>query len=142
MWLTFLAALSSTAPRRVMRRPLALLASVACLSGYLFGFAHMLVVEHVRCLEHGELSHGGPAQAGDEPAEAGARLLGGGPEHADDDHCPAAGLGPVRPQAARACTLVPWSAPDQLSAFDSQLPHPGVAVLRWAPKTSPPAFVA
>ena len=141
MRLVFLSGGSSEASRRAVRRRLALLASVVCLWGYLFGFAHMAVVQHVSCPEHGELVHagGGRATPAQPVALGGSQIFGVGEEHPTDDHCLAAGLSSEKVRGTLIAALAPHPPTDGQPALGTGLPARGMPVLRWAPKTSPPA---
>jgi len=123
-------------------------ALVALLALFLQGSSggHMLLAEHHRCAEHGELVHGGGPQqhaVAETARAASVELLGGMPASDSDeahDHCSAfanrrdarlAGLGTMAPAhrfeesqdtAVREATVVA-----------------GAPRFRVAPKTSPPA---
>ncbi|MGB3050266.1 MAG: hypothetical protein WBB42_04675 [Polyangiales bacterium] len=105
---------------------------------------HMLLVEHSRCAEHGELVHGGAHQheaGADRQAES--LLLQGAPDSGPDEahgHCP--GLSDRRDAlvsigAVRAGIRVP-AAQAELRLLRADI-APSTFRLRLAPKTSPPA---
>lgn len=105
---------------------------------------HMLLVEHSRCAEHGELVHGDSHQheaAADRQAES--LLLQGAPDSGPDEahgHC--SGLGNRRDAlvsigAVRVGIQAP-AAQAELRLLRADI-APRTSRLRLAPKTSPPA---
>jgi hypothetical protein len=122
-----------------------------CLMAQVLGLVHLALVQHATCLEHDALVHAGPVQpASDATADRPAppahprSVERPGPDSAGhaDDHCLAAGfrrldLASLRAQAAVA------GAPPEIPLRHRQrdhLPPPApVALLRLAPKSSPPA---
>lgn len=105
---------------------------------------HMLLVEHTRCAEHGELVHGDPHQHGAGPQQqAESPALHGMPDPSTEeghDHCSVS--------SDRRDALVLIAAPDagiQASkaheplALHSAIIPPITPRFRIAPKNSPPA---
>jgi hypothetical protein len=126
-------------------RALSALGAYLCLGAQLLGLVHVLVVRHATCPTHGEVTHGvaTPASLADVPL---ARTVRGAPSAAlehRDDHCllfvarrrELAGLAPGAEQAA---PLLP--TPTRAGDPGEITPPPALAVLRLAPKTSPPAL--
>ena len=113
---------------------------MACLWGYLFSFAHMAVVQHVSCPEHGELVHAGPggSATGEAAGNAGSYISGQSEEHPADDHCLLAGLTTAKAKTPLAAGVGPQVPGDAHGASGGELLPPGVPVLLWAPKPSPP----
>jgi hypothetical protein len=124
-------------------RAVSALGAYLCLSAQLVGLVHVLLVRHATCPSHGEVTHGVSASASHGESSSALTVHGAGPtiEHRDE-HCllfvarrrdlvaltptPAAALAP--PPAVTAPAVVGASAL-----------LPALAVLRLAPKTSPPA---
>ncbi len=109
--------------------------------GQLAGFAHLVLVPHVTCPEHGELMHAEAAPAAPTLAGGPARAwLNRGARAHGHDHCLAfssrredvlAAAGPAAPEVQAPA---PHSAPPARTPF-----APPLALLRLAPKGSPPA---
>jgi hypothetical protein len=124
-------------------RALTALGAYLCLSAQLIGVIHVLVVRHATCPDHGELTHRVATAAVTPPAQPPADTARGAPpvvEH-QDEHClmlitrrrEMAGL---TPGGAALALLSPAAAVAAISPTPP-FPLPG-AVLRLAPKTSPP----
>jgi hypothetical protein len=124
-------------------RALSALGAYLCLSAQLLGLLHVLLVRHATCPGHGELTHGVPVSASHGEQPLALTVHGAGPtiEHRDE-HCllfvarrrDLAALSPT--SAAALAPPPPVTAPAVVGA--SAL-FPALAVLRLAPKTSPPA---
>jgi hypothetical protein len=120
---------------------------LACLLSHTSTAVHMVLVEHVRCAEHGEWVHADEARAERPPGERSARGVEAlrvesrsGAEDHDHDHCwllserHGASLAP----ASQAVVGTPErSGSLDVSAHDSN--RPARLVYAFAPKTSPPA---
>jgi hypothetical protein len=131
---------------------LALLATFLCLVAQVGGAAHLALVSHVRCFEHDALVHAGTDQA-HEAASAiqnlpAGQMASGVPTDAvahADDHCAVVALrrreeclAPAHDgQLAAPARPSTESAPQ--ACQDEVLVGP-VALLRLAPKASPPAL--
>ena len=127
-------------PRRLA---LGLALAVLFLVGQLSTFTHLLLVPHATCLAHGELIHldGPPAAAApatNEPAFAAAP-----PQSTNhgDEHCVVAASGRERSISPSSTGRLITSPRDGAVA---RLPRtvviaPSLALLRLAPKSSPPA---
>ena len=131
----------------MFRRPsLTLLTAVALLVGHLSSVAHLLLVEHQRCPEHGELIHttrapARPASAGPGHGVQAVAAAGNAVDGHNDDHCLACATenptaGAARASARPLILSVQGKAP---SAFDRLTPS-RTYILRLAPKTSPPSI--
>ena len=106
---------------------------------------HMLLVEHTRCAEHGELVHGDAvhhhaSSAHAETAELGLGDLGGHDADTAHDHC---AVTADRRDAVVALSTAQLFATardaiERRAAVQAQIP-PWQARFRVAPKTSPPA---
>ncbi|MBX7101014.1 MAG: hypothetical protein K1X89_25080 [Myxococcaceae bacterium] len=137
------------APRQalqVSRRFAALMTGVLLVAGQLSSLAHFALVRHARCAEHGELVH---AQ-GEGALTSAAPRASPGPavqaralaeESHGHDHC-------VLGIARRSGALIPvqpaltLTAPHDAGVMTAPVSHPAgpsVALLRLAPKSSPPA---
>jgi hypothetical protein len=124
-------------------RALSALGAYLCLSAQLLGLVHVLLVRHATCPSHGEVTHGVDASAShvDQPLALSVHNAGPTVEHRDE-HCllfvarrrDLAALSPT--SASALAPLPPVTAPAVVGA--SAL-LPTLAVLRLAPKTSPPA---
>ncbi len=145
------------AARNVPRsRALLLLAWLLCAllaPGTAFPALHFTLVSHRVCLEHGELEHVGSSVDGDADAsapdalDAPARTLADQafvPGAAgDDDHgheacgASASGTGVAVPRAERSGTAALHARPPSAPS-DTERAHPGIALLRYAPKLAPP----
>jgi hypothetical protein len=140
-----------TGPRRSRKtkrmtsraRALSALGAYLCLGAQLLGLVHVLVVRHATCPTHGEVTHGLAAEpsSGDQPLADTIRGAPGPALEHRDEHCllaiarrrEMAGLSPI---AHAAVAPLPSTAP----AIAGARPLITVlAVLRLAPKTSPPA---
>jgi hypothetical protein len=119
----------------------AAVAALAAVTGQFFALSHEISVRHVRCAEHGELTH--VATAAGSPAAAPAEDIARTEEAASataHDHCTLAvtlqaSVGPLSRQSAGSSLpppvpfLPPGEAPSRDRAF----------LLASAPKTSPPS---
>jgi hypothetical protein len=122
-----------------MRRGRALLLTGLLLAGQLAALAHVVLVTHVTCPEHGDLVHPRQGQAATRASAAAwyPTSLGAGEEHAD--HCATA----LHQGDRLTATPVPEV---RTSASVRALPCPRdttgetplLALFRLAPKTSPP----
>ncbi len=117
-----------------------------CLMAQLLGLVHLALVQHATCLEHDALVH---AEGGQTPGPAPLSrtvpwLERLGPESAGhaDDHCLAAGFRRLDLANLRADFGVlagPPPVPIHPGWRDRVEPPAPVALLRLAPKSSPPA---
>lgn len=129
-------------------RRLAVMLALLCLLGQLSNLAHLLLVQHTTCPQDGELVHHATVVAADREARSAAgadqvplgSLAQGAPQERAHDHCltstqrRSAGLcPPLHPTGVIAPTTA--SVP---SHADRRASHPGIALLRLAPKSSPP----
>jgi hypothetical protein len=126
-----------------------LLASIACLVlvTQISTFAHLLVVRHVVCPQHGELVHaddeappsdGATLPSGENPRGSAVRT--GRETNEDHVHCPVA---MHRRQTsvvpAGMFTIAPARAAETAAFAFRSIPRPApFALFRLAPKTSPP----
>jgi hypothetical protein len=125
-----------------LRSLAAALAAVA-LVGQLASFAHLALVRHVTCAEHGELIEVGRERAltAAAPHAAGAIVASTATSEAHGhDHCLLApmrrdGLARVAPRALDCAHVDAYGTIGR--AVDRQVPPP-IAVIRLAPKSSPP----
>lgn len=117
-----------------------------CMVAQLLSLAHLVVVEHERCPEHGELIHGDGHEADSLaapvsiPAATRARVLPAHPDEpdAEHDHClSATERRDLRLARVDAPAMMP---PAQSDAHPHRATTPAVtrALYRSAPKTSPP----
>jgi hypothetical protein len=129
------------------RRAMALGLAVLCVTVHLSSFAHLLVVRHVTCLEHGEIIHGVEAQAKTPTrrrAEIGHSSLEV-PVTASAAHrheqCLVWAHRRERANLERASFSLPVETPPRIALdFDSVDPRPSsAAIFLLAPKNSPPA---
>lgn len=117
-----------------------------CLAAHLAGLLHVVLVRHATCPSHGEMVHGdviavSAAPAGDDSRRSVSDHPVKGPEE-PDDHClylatrrqDLAALSPGSTSAILPASAVAPSAPAPAHAFVDPS-----ALLRLAPKTSPPA---
>lgn len=129
-----------------MRHCLAVVAGV-CLVTQLSALMHFLLVEHARCAEHGEWTHGHAQHAERETDSHGGRLApssqlcvpAGSSEEHDHDHCLVASE--KREAIATTPTLLSGTSAGEDSAAVADVSHELVLVARvyaFAPKTSPP----
>jgi hypothetical protein len=106
----------------------------------LMGFAHQAVERHRVCADHGELVHG-ETDAPDGDHGSGAADPDPTPDHDADDHCR---LGAFSAAPALLALVAPALAPPPVPAtpstpaLASRTTSDGRALLRAAPKTSPP----
>lgn len=132
--------------RQALLRHLTVWVGLLCLSAQFSSVLHMLLVEHVRCAEHGELAHAG----GDEHDDHGRALReasSSGPAISSSssqgdhghDHCLTCS------ERRKLAILPPASlelrAPERdgaLLAFGRDASVHPVSVCSYAPKTSPP----
>jgi hypothetical protein len=105
--------------------------------------AHLVLVEHRTCAQHGETIHAAPAPARTEPGPANAVAVQSvNPTAADDhDHCLC-----MAPGRERFALLAPshdgWGACPPAATCQIPIavgPAPSIALLDLAPKGSPPA---
>lgn len=121
---------------------MALVACFAMLFGQFSGLLHALLVPHVRCATHGELTHVDEAQAADEALAVSnrAELSVGHPHGHSHEHCSYVAVQSVEPSVATASVSARASldivAPAQPSAHAFVAPQ--VSILLVAPKSSPP----
>ena len=130
----------------VSRRFAALATGVLLLAGQLSSLAHFALVQHARCAEHGELVHaraeGAPVAAAPTATRGTSALTPAAAEEAHGhDHCV---LGVARRSGAllpgRTTPTAPAPRPSGVAARSLATPAaPSVALLRLAPKSSPPA---
>jgi hypothetical protein len=125
-----------------LRRLLAAIAAYVALAAQLGGVAHLLVVRHETCPQHGEVVHGARgARASAAPAaDASVRLLAAeAAAEAADEHCLM-----LASRRRELSALVPGPVtldlPDAVPAPPARAVDVGSPVrrLRLAPKTSPP----
>jgi hypothetical protein len=130
------------------RAAFAFLTAVLCLFAQVGGAAHLALVSHVRCFEHDALVHAGGAQGQDRAGvtELARLAISGvpvdGAAHADD-HCAVVVLrrredGLATPQAALVAAPVPRETDSALPPRRDDVLVGPVALLRFAPKASPP----
>jgi hypothetical protein len=120
--------------------------ALLCVVGPILGYAHMLLVAHVQCVEHGELLHVAAATAVETRANAGRRTAEPSVDSRSDveseshehDHCcvasarkTQAAVDSVRPVAV--ATVQPAHPMSERAVA-----CPPVALYVLAPKTSPP----
>jgi hypothetical protein len=126
-------------------RLLSVSVGLLCLSLQLSTALHMVLVEHVRCAEHGEWVHA--ADAHDEHADLhhdAASLEPGfvAADHpADDshDHCPTCTERRKSSlQSVALVELVPAGLERSPDRIELRVSHHGARVFPFAPKTSPP----
>jgi len=125
----------------VLRRSsLRFLTALALLVGHVSGVAHLLLVEHERCPEHGELVHA-HARPQSRPSLAAGAVMAPPPQIAadGDDHCLACAsqsqsAGAARPVGRPALLLVRMPP---VAAREANVPRR--YLLSLAPKTSPPS---
>ncbi len=106
---------------------------------------HMLLVEHTRCAEHGELVHNGEAHhhVGTEHAEPHSPGLESAPDHAGDEaheHCALTADRRDALDVVDDCHLLARvaRAPNDLAPSQTRV-SPAGDLFRVAPKNSPPA---
>jgi hypothetical protein len=129
---------------------LGVIVPLALLAGQVSTVVHSMVVEHERCLEHGELVHRVVARAhpiGHQALPATSADIqrshltpGAATERHGHDHCLSLGgrrdglRPPAQPSAAIRAALQPWISPPTTPRLDARNP-----LFLLAPKTSPPA---
>jgi hypothetical protein len=125
-------------------RLLSVSAGLICLSLHLSTALHMVLVEHVRCVEHGEWVHASDAHHGHADSHHDVASLEPGlvaADHAaddDHDHCPACETRKSSLQGSALAELVqPGHRRAPAGIAHGSSPH-GARVYRFAPKTSPP----
>jgi hypothetical protein len=126
-------------------RILAAFGAYLCLTAHLVGVVHVLVVRHATCPDHGEVVHGEAPALVEAPPPLGPTARAAAREEAEeaDEHCllmatrrrELAGLAPAATPALSAPLVTRLDSPP---AVVTATPH---AILRLAPKTSPPAAV-
>jgi hypothetical protein len=113
-----------------------------CLATHLAAILHVLVVRHATCPGHGEVVHGELPALSEAPLPAGQAAVDATPEAAEaDEHCllvatrrrELAGLVTIQQPVVLAPAATSIDSPPVLPAAPPQ------ALLRLAPKTSPPA---
>lgn len=133
--------------RRILLRHLTVWVGLLCLFGQFSSALHMVLVEHVRCAEHGELVHVDGDQHADHDGTAHRERSPGGPAISSSstdsdhghDHC-------LICSERRKLALLPAAVPelrapeggDALLALcpDASIHTP--RIYSYAPKTSPP----
>lgn len=113
-------------PRPLLARCLSVAAVVLCLGTQLASLAHIALVSHVRCAEHGELVHGKPGS----PAAP----------DSDDEHCTLAAFheSPFSFMNGDSWVWTPAVHALEPRALPPTPPPPSIAVVSYAPKHSPP----
>ncbi len=129
--------------RRTTTQLAGLLLSGLVLSGQAATFAHLALVRHVTCAEHGELVHASDESVRRPPTQAGATVdaFASTVDHHRHDHClvcifrreTSSGLVPVLQSAGL------WRGVESAAAARPAVVGAAVARYRLAPKTSPPA---
>ena len=114
-----------------------------CLATHLAGVLHVLVVRHATCPGHGEIVHGAAPVVAEVSVSRERVARDATQEAAEeaDEHCllmatrrrEMAGLAPAPQPVVRAPAAVPVDSPPAVAAVSPR------ALLRFAPKTSPPA---
>lgn len=129
----------------------AFLTALLCLVAQVAGAAHLALVSHVRCFEHDALVHAESGKGHDRAAalERLAAGLGASGVPADtaqhaDDHCFVVGLR-RREHWVPTRTRIRLPEPPALASTSFPAPRPEilvgpVALLRFAPKASPPVI--
>ncbi|HUH01174.1 MAG TPA: hypothetical protein VML75_04215 [Kofleriaceae bacterium] len=119
--------------------------AVLCMVAQLLSLAHLVVVEHERCHEHGELIHGDGHEArsvappAPSTATPTARVLPGQSDEADGDHDHCLSATERRDLRLARVEVAATISPDQSDAIPRTATTPVVrALYRSAPKTSPP----
>ena len=139
--------------RKSSRRGIATALALSCLLGPILAHAHLWLVQHARCVEHGELLHvagsgtGAPVDesaVGESPAhdrtpsaDAQSLVLSESHEH---DHCVVASARKAQAPAvsdALSISPPPLARPPLLHL--GAAPPPPLAAYVLAPKNSPPA---
>jgi hypothetical protein len=122
--------------------------AVVCLLGPIVAQAHMLLVQHATCAEHGELVHldgvngdsvGTDATASSDLTTVSSASLEDAKPHGHD-HCAAASARRIQAPVDRPQLNLPAAASATAAPFDLDAPSGApVALYRLAPKNSPPA---
>ncbi len=118
--------------------------AAVCLAAYLLGFAHMALVRHATCPEHDEIIHQATPRTVSPGADSSleSRLDVADPDDRDnDDHCLAVAVQRRNSIPSRTNATMPSPPPvarDQLSHRRDAALRRSVAVIRIAPKNSPP----
>lgn len=134
-------------PRASLARLSTLSLVALCLTAQLSGFAHLALVPHVTCPEHGELVEAGTqvrvvlrSSAGDVAAVSSEPRVEGSASHSHD-HCICTAVRRAPGRVSRASTVPELSAgltPAGLAT--REVPRaPALAPLELAPKSSPPS---
>jgi hypothetical protein len=121
---------------------MAVFGAYLCLASHLAGIVHVLVVRHATCPGHGEMVHGGAPLVAPTPPPAEKAVRGVAEQAGEelDEHClmlatrrrEMATLTPASQPLVHAPILTRLEAPPVLAAVTPR------ALLRLAPKTSPP----
>jgi hypothetical protein len=132
--------------RRALLRPFMVVAAWVCLLTQLSALTHFLIVEHVRCAEHGELihahdaHHSAPLNEHTEQVSRSQQFTASGDSDVHDhDHCLVSAE--RREASPGECFLPELKARQkQLHVPDAAPTHAMIAVsiYAFAPKTSPP----
>ena len=143
----------SAAARRLASRLLAGIVALVCLGAQFSSFAHLLLVHHSVCWEHGDLIHDEPSVAPDGsprsvlaaraqrgPALEASALVKGAHEH---EHC--AALTERRDRVASCPPATSLPAPparehEALGVAPDLQSFSGIPLILLAPKNSPPAL--
>ena len=132
----------STRRSAAARIATSVVAVVGLLGGQLSAVAHEVLVEHVRCAEHGELVHVGDEAGGDALAFGVTRDAP--PEaspHARHEHCGVTLAEAASALLARRSSLARNEAHRPLLAF-AEITYATAPVHVLAPKTSPPSTLS
>jgi hypothetical protein len=124
-------------------RALSALGAYLCLGAQLLGVMHVLFVRHATCPSHGEVTHGVATSAAHADQPLAVTVRGAAPtiEHRDE-HCLlfiARRRDPAALTVGAAAVLAPSPPATAPAAVGAISLAPTLAVLRLAPKTSPPA---
>jgi hypothetical protein len=132
--------------RHTLLRRLTVWVGLLCLSAQFASALHMLLVEHVRCAEHGELVHANGDKHEDHGSvsrdvSSSGPTIGVSSRHADHghDHC-------LTCSERRKLALLPPMIPELRAPEDRfavlapgwDAPFPSLRIYSLAPKTSPP----
>jgi hypothetical protein len=112
----------------------ALIASI-CLAAQAFALAHLFLVVHTRCDEHGEVVHGDHYDGGDDAQLAFGVGTGEG-EH-EHEHCQTFAE-PRELRAERACVVAVTAQTELAQPTELAAPVSTRPLYRLAPKVSPP----
>jgi hypothetical protein len=134
--------------RGTLGRSAAVTLAAVCLLGPILAQAHMLLVTHTQCAEHGEMLHVDGLHAGDAPVDTRtatdvASVNGDTPLAADShehDHCAVASGRKTHAaiKTAGGPATAAGDPPPQRAASESPAQPAPVAVYVLAPKNSPP----